>query len=90
MNMTCTDVSPAVPVCDKSAIISWSTINPFSDRLPLARLGCVTCNTKCEYGSAPLAQKGLAREAGQSGIYVLSPYLAWCIRFICILPQPRG
>lgn len=32
--MTCTDVSPAVLVCDKSAIISWSPINTFSDHLP--------------------------------------------------------
>lgn len=74
MNMTCTDVSPAVLACDKSATISWSLTNPFPDHLPLVFLGCITCKTECEYGSAPPVQKGLAHEVEQSGIYVLSSW----------------
>lgn len=52
MAETGTGIPPAVLVHDKSAIISWSDLSPFSDHLPLAWLGCVTCKSKCELGSA--------------------------------------
>lgn len=59
MNRTGTDASPAVLVHDKSAIISWPPISPFSDHLPVVCLGCKTGNV---YGSIPPAQKCLTQE----------------------------
>lgn len=64
MNRTGTDASPAVLVHDKSAVISWPPISPFSDHLPVVCLGCKTGNV---YGSIPPAQKCLTQETDSLG-----------------------
>lgn len=73
--MTCTDVPPAVLVCDKSAIISWSPVNPFSDHLPLAWPAASPAKLNVSMEVPPLRRRVLRVKLSSLGF--MSFLLSW-------------